>query len=71
MTQSKNTKRALLSSILALIVCAAMLVGLTFAWFTDGVSTGSNKIVAGNLDVALYNVDGSTETEVKIGRAHV
>ncbi|MBS5736978.1 MAG: hypothetical protein KHW62_03035 [Clostridiales bacterium] len=64
MTQRKNTKRALLASVLSIVLCAAMLVGLTFAWFTDGVSTESNKIVAGNLDVALYNVDGSTETEV-------
>ena len=62
MTQRKNTKRALLASVLSIVLCAAMLVGLTFAWFTDGVSTASNKIVAGNLDVALYNVDGSTET---------
>ena len=49
---------------LSIVLCAAMLVGLTFAWFTDGVSTASNKIVAGNLDVALYNVEGETETEV-------
>ena len=64
MTQRKNTKRALLASVLSIVLCAAMLVGLTFAWFTDGVSTESNKIVAGNLDVALYNVDGDVETEV-------
>ena len=64
MTQRKNTKRALLASVLSIVLCAAMLVGLTFAWFTDGVSTVNNKIVAGNLDVALYNVDGDVETEV-------
>lgn len=30
-----------------------MLVGSTFAWFTDSVTSGNNKIVAGNLDVEL------------------
>ena len=35
MTNSKHTKRALLASVLSVVVCAAMLVGSTFAWFTD------------------------------------
>ena len=55
MTQSKSTKRALLSSVLAMLVCVAMLIGSTFAWFTDSVTSGKNKIVAGNLDVELYH----------------
>ncbi len=56
---SKNTKRALLTSVLALVVCLAMLVGSTFAWFTDTATTGVNKIVSGNLDVKLmYSKDG-------------
>ena len=59
MTKSKNTKRALLASVLSLMLCAAMLVGSTFAWFTDSVTSGKNKIVAGNLDVELYAKDGS------------
>ena len=64
MIKQKNTKRALLASLLSLVLCVAMLVGTSFAWFTDGVSTANNKIVAGNLDVALYNIDGGVETEV-------
>lgn len=40
----KSTKRALLSSVFALVLCVAMLVGSTFAWFTDTASTGVNKI---------------------------
>ncbi len=55
MTKQKNTKRALLMSALALLVCVSMLVGSTFAWFTDSVSNGVNKIVSGNLDIALYH----------------
>ena len=55
---SKNTKRALLTSVLAMAVCLAMLVGSTFAWFTDTATTGINKIQSGNLDVELeYSKD--------------
>ena len=49
----KATKRALLTSVMALVMCVVMLVGTTFAWFTDTASTGVNKIQAGNLDVKL------------------
>ena len=48
-----GTKRALLTSVLALVLSLAMLVGTTFAWFTDTASTGVNRIVSGNLDVGL------------------
>ena len=51
MTSSKSTKRALLTSVLALLMCVTMLVGATFAWFTDTASTGVNKFQAGNLDL--------------------
>ena len=49
----KATKRALLTSVMALVMCVVMLVGTTFAWFTDTASTGVNKIQAGNLDVDI------------------
>ena len=60
MTNRKSTKRALLGSVVAMVLCLAMLVGATFAWFTDTASTGVNKIQAGNLDVVLemQNADG-------------
>ncbi|HAX30985.1 MAG TPA: hypothetical protein DCX96_06900 [Oscillibacter sp.] len=48
-----GTKRALLTSVLALVLSLAMLAGSTFAWFTDTASTGVNRIVSGNLDVGL------------------
>ena len=61
MTSSKSTKRALLTSALALLMCVTMLVGATFAWFTDTASTGVNKIQAGNLDIEVeYTLDGET-----------
>ena len=54
MNNRKQTKRALLTSVMALVMCVVMLVGTTFAWFTDTARTSVNKIEAGNLDVALY-----------------
>ena len=53
MTSRKSTKRALVSSALAILMCVAMLIGTTFAWFTDTASTGVNKIVSGNLKVDI------------------
>ena len=64
MTSSRTTKRALLTSALAILMCVAMLIGSTFAWFTDTASTGVNKIQAGNLDVKLmYSTDMQTWKE--------
>ena len=60
MTSSKSTKRALVSSALAILMCVAMLIGTTFAWFTDTASTGVNKIQAGNLDVELEYKNSDT-----------
>ena len=59
MTNRKSTKRALLGSVMAMVLCLAMLVGATFAWFTDTASTGVNKIQSGKLDVALEMKDAS------------
>ena len=55
MNSHKQTKRALLTSIMALVMCVVMLVGTTFAWFTDTASTSVNTIKAGNLHVEIQN----------------
>ena len=66
----KATKRALLTSVMALVMCVVMLVGTTFAWFTDTASTGVNKIQAGNLDITVeyakekMNADGTLAGEL-------
>ena len=61
MTNIKSTKRALLSSTISLFLCFAMLLGTTFAWFTDSVTSANNVIRSGNLDVAVtYTLDGET-----------
>ena len=59
MNNKRATKRALLTSIMALVMCVVMLVGTTFAWFTDTASTGVNKIQAGNLKVLLVDENGN------------
>ena len=64
MTSSKSTKRALLTSVLALLMCVTMLVGATFAWFTDTASTGVNKIVSGNLKVDIIGANSDSHIEM-------
>ena len=68
----KATKRALLTSVMALVMCVVMLVGTTFAWFTDTASTAVNKIVAGNLNVDIVDennnsLDGGSLSFIKAG----
>ena len=61
MSNIKNTKRALISSVLSLFLCFAMLLGTTFAWFTDTVSSEGNVIQTGKLKVAFEWADGATD----------
>ncbi len=71
MSNKKATKRALLTSITALAMCVVMLVGTTFAWFTDTATANVNKIQAGKLDVDIVDtndnsLDGKTLKFVKM-----
>ena len=52
-------KMALVHSVIALLLCCSMLIGTTFAWFTDSVTSGKNRIIAGNLDVELAYMDAN------------
>ena len=60
MNNTKTTKRALLSSVMAMLICVAMLIGTTFAWFTDSASTAVNKIQAGTLEIQLLDESGNS-----------
>ena len=60
MNNRKATKRALLTSVMALVMCVVMLVGTTFAWFTDTVTANVNTIKAGKLNVELLDKDGNS-----------
>ena len=65
MNNKRATKRALLTSVTALVMCVVMLAGTTFAWFTDTASTGVNKIQAGNLKVDIVDKEGTTSLDGK------
>ena len=63
MKTAKTSKRALLCSVLSIALCLSMLIGTTFAWFTDTASTGVNKIVSGNLKVDIIGADSDSHIE--------
>ncbi len=53
-----TTKRRVLASFLSLALCVSMLVGSTYAWFTDSVTSSGNIIKSGTLDVAMQWAEG-------------
>ena len=59
MTKKYSTQKALIVSVLSLVLCFSMLIGTTFAWFTDSVTSAGNIIKTGNLDVEMYWADGT------------
>ena len=63
MTRSSITKKALFISTCALLFSMLMMAGSTFAWFTDSVSTGSNKITTGSLEVKLLHTNAKVTKE--------
>ena len=73
MTSSKSTKRALVSSTLAIFMCVAMFIGTTFAWFTDSVTNTGNRIQAGNLEIDLLmdKEENGTYTSIAGGKGDI
>lgn len=61
MTNLKNTKGALVSSVVALLICFSMLLGTTYAWFTDTVTSSGNILQSGNLQAAMYWANGAED----------
>lgn len=59
----KSTKKSLIASALSLVLCVSMLLGTTYAWFTDSVTSGKNKIIAGNLDVELTHTNAKVTNQ--------
>ena len=64
MTNRKSTRRALTLSVISLLLCVAMLVGTTYAWFTDSVTSSNNIIKSGNLDIELEYWNGTKWVDV-------
>ena len=67
MTNKRTTKQQLVASIVLLFMCFSMLLGTTFAWFTDSATSAGNKIVAGTLDVELWMYDEAQAKYINIG----
>ena len=53
MKRERSVKQRLIASVLVLIMCITSLLGTTFAWFTDTVTSAGNTIQAGSLKVDL------------------
>lgn len=72
MTKSKNAKQRLVCALLVLVLAISSLIGTTFAWFTDSVTSTGNKIQSGSLKIDLLHkvedawVSVSDDSEHKI-----
>lgn len=53
MRRAQKTKHALVASAVSMVMCCALLLGTTFAWFTDSVTNKGNSITAGTLEIQL------------------
>ncbi len=65
MKTNKSTKRALLLSVCSIVLCFVMLIGTTFAWFTDTASTAVNTIQSGTLDIDIVDKEGTNSLDGK------
>ena len=63
MSNFKSTRRALVTSIISMLLCFVMLLGTTFAWFTDSVTSSGNVIKSGTLDVEMYWAAGTEDPD--------
>jgi len=60
MTKSASLKQRLIAAVLVLVMLVGSLIGTTFAWFTDEVTSSGNKIISGSLKVDLELLDKAT-----------
>ncbi len=58
----KSTKKALFTSAMALVLCLSMLIGTTFAWFTDTDTLAVSNIVSGTLELEIQDAAGKEKT---------
>ena len=61
MTNKRTTKQQLVASVVLLFMCFSMLLGTTFAWFTDSATSSGNIIKAGTLDVKMEWAKGNED----------
>ena len=67
MNKIANTKRALGMSIVSLLLCFSMLVGTTFAWFTDSVTSANliNQIRTKATSIFKKQIEGKKNINIK------
>ena len=63
--KGKGIRSAIAASALSAVLCAGMLAGTTFAWFTDTVSSTGNSIMAGNLDITATKAELDTSADAQ------
>lgn len=63
MTNLKSTRRALFTSVIAFVLCFSMLLGTTYAWFTDSVTSTGNIIKTGTLEITLEYSDEALDAK--------
>ncbi len=59
--KKRVTKRAIVASLLSLSICSSMLIGTTYAWFTDTVTSSGNIIKSGTLQVGMSWAEGTED----------
>ena len=68
---TNKTKKSLFVSILSMVLCISMLLGSTFAWFTDTAVNTNNRVKAGSLDVQLLKYNGESYVDISEGSGNV
>lgn len=73
MEMRRGTKIALISSVVSVFLCFAMLLGTTFAWFTDAAESKYNKVVTASLDVDLefFNTQSNNWESIKESKSPI
>jgi len=66
----KVTRKALWASGLSIVVCLAMLISATFAWFSDVASNKGNVIASGNLAISVIGYDANGDPTVNFKDEH-
>ena len=72
MTKGKTLRQRLVAAVLVLVMMLTSLIGTTFAWFTDEVTSAGNKIVSGSLKIDLrHEVKKDEWVSVKNNSTHL
>ena len=54
MKKDRSLKQRILAAVMAIVMLTSSLIGTTFAWFTDSVTSDNNVIQTGNLDAQMH-----------------